>query len=315
MKCALIFPGYTSQYVGMGKELYDEYRIVQEYFEEASNCSNINFVKLCFASSDAEIGKLTNAYMALFLIGSSVFALLKEFGIIPDVVAGYNNGEMTALFAGGCFSFPDGLYLLNKFSSFYQEELDRMDINIIRVVGKTTQEIEQVSRLITKNKNDITIAFYNGMHDHIVVGSRDIIGLLHTALETNDNVTIDYLTPDIGLHSDFMTSTIDQFKIYLEKVDFKDLHIPMISGIDGNIIMQGDEIKERFIRHFLSPFKFIAILNALKDYDYIIVSAPSETLAKKIKEYYPEKNIITIEKKGDVEALKELLQAYKKTEE
>ena len=77
MKCALIFPGYSSQYVGMGKELYDEYRIVQEYFEEASNCSNINFVKLCFASSDIELAKLTNAYMALFLIGSSVFALLK----------------------------------------------------------------------------------------------------------------------------------------------------------------------------------------------------------------------------------------------
>src|SRR5204862_6984389 len=102
------------------------------------------------------LSKLTNAYMALFLIGGSVFALLKEFGIIPDIVAGYNNGEVTALFAGGCFSFPDGLYLLNKFSSFYQEALDQIDISIMRIVGKTTQEIEQVCHLITKNeKNDI----------------------------------------------------------------------------------------------------------------------------------------------------------------
>src|SRR5579872_2345677 len=101
MKIALLFPGYGSQYVGMGKELYDEYRIVQEYFEEASNCVNINFVKLCFASSDSEISKLVNAYTSLFVIGGAVSALLKEHGIVPDVVAGYNNGEITALFAAG----------------------------------------------------------------------------------------------------------------------------------------------------------------------------------------------------------------------
>jgi len=108
MKIALLFPGYGSQFVGMGKELYNDYRIVQEYFEEASNCINTNFVKLCFASSDAELSKITNAYTSLFLVGSSIYALLKELEIEPDMVAGYNNGEFAAMFAGGCFSFPDG---------------------------------------------------------------------------------------------------------------------------------------------------------------------------------------------------------------
>ena len=314
MKTALLFPGYSSQYVGMGKELYDEYRVIQEYFEEASNCVNVNFVKLCFASSDTELSKLAHAYMSLFLIGSSIFALLKEHGIIPDVVAGYNNGEMTALFAGGCFSFPDGLYLLNKFSSFYQEALDSMDISMIRILGKTTKEVEQICRLVTKNKNDLAIAFYDGHYDHVVVGSRDNIGLLHNALETAEHVTVEYPALEIGLHSHFMNDSVEQFKIYLEKVDFKDENIPMISGIDGSIVTRGDDIKERFIQHFLEPFKFTAIIDALKDYDYIIISAPSTSLAKKIKEYYPEKNIVTIEKEGDVEALKDLLQKDTKTE-
>ena len=70
MKIALLFPGYGSQFVGMGKELYDEYRIVQEYFEEASHVLNNNFVKLCFASSDVELSKMVNAYTSLFLVGS-----------------------------------------------------------------------------------------------------------------------------------------------------------------------------------------------------------------------------------------------------
>lgn len=314
MKVALVFPGYGSQYVGMGKELYDEYRIVQEYFEEASNCANTNFVKLCFASSDAELGKLANAYMSLFLIGSSVFALLKESGITPDIVAGYNNGEVTALFAGGCFSLPDGLYLLNKMCSFYQEEMDKMDINVMRIVGKTTKEIEAALKKLSTNKNDIVIAFYDGEKDHIVVGLRDAIGQLHTALEADDGIIVEYLSPEVGLHSDLMNTTIDQFKIYLEKVDFKDLTIPMISGIDGTVVVQGDEIKERFIRHFISPFKFNVILDRLEMYDLIIVATPSATLGKMIREHYPEKNVVTIEKKVDIESLKEMMNSHNITE-
>jgi [acyl-carrier-protein] S-malonyltransferase len=74
MKVAMLFPGYSSQFVGMGKELYDEYRVVQEFFEEASNCLNLNFVKLCFASSDAELSKVHKAYPAMFLVSTSIAA-------------------------------------------------------------------------------------------------------------------------------------------------------------------------------------------------------------------------------------------------
>ena len=72
MKVGMLFPGYGSQFVGMGKELYDDSRIIQEYFEEAANCLNINFVKLCFAASDAELARMENAYPALFLLSSRI---------------------------------------------------------------------------------------------------------------------------------------------------------------------------------------------------------------------------------------------------
>src|SRR5579859_6426456 len=99
MKIATLFPGYGSQYVGMGKELYDESRIMQEYFEEASNCLNINFVKLCFASSDAEISRIDNALLTNFLVGSALFALLKDLGFKTDVLVGHNAGEYAAIYS------------------------------------------------------------------------------------------------------------------------------------------------------------------------------------------------------------------------
>ncbi len=306
MKSALVFPGYMSQYVGMGKELYDEYRIVQEYFEEASSCSNVNFVKLCFASSDTELSKLANAYMSLFLVGGSVYAVLKELDIAPDVVAGFNNGEVTALFAGGCFSLPDGLYLLNKFCSFFEELLDTMDVTALRILGKTKKELEDSIEKIGKKK-EIFFAFYEDKKDFIVVGESDTLAALHGSLESDESVTLDYLPSEIGLHSQLMDAVTDQFKIYLEKVDFKDVTIPVISGIDGAQVVSGQEIKERFINHFLLPFKVDAVLQALKDFDLIMVAAPSLHVGKIIKEYYPEKNVVTLEKKADIEALKEMV--------
>jgi [acyl-carrier-protein] S-malonyltransferase len=309
MKIALVFPGYGSQFVGMGKELYDEYRIVQEYFEEASNCSSINFVKLCFASSDSEISTLVHAYSSLFVIGGAVFALLKENGITPDVVMGFNNGETTALFAAGCFSLPDGLYLINKMCSFFQEAIDTMDVEVMHVIGRSAQELEEDFSGINHDARQLFIAFYNSPFDHIVVGSRGHVGQLRDILESNNGIKIDYLTPEVGFHSEMMNGVIDQFKIYLEKVDFKDLTIPMISGLDGALVTKGEQVKERFIRHMNEPVNFELVIRALADYDMIIVATPAEQLGKMLKKQYPEKTIVTIDKKADIEAFKELVQS------
>ena len=325
MKTVLLFPGYGSQFVGMGKELYDEYRIVQEYFEEASHVLNNNFVKLCFASSDAELSKMANAYTSLFLIGSSAYAVLKECGIRPDAVAGYNNGETTALFAAGCFSLPDGLYLLNKFCSFYEEAVNEMDVDSIHIIGIASAQLEkactQVSNdlsadvsfvasakeeaLAKEDEGKVFISMYNSPTDHIVAGNRD--QLSHIQDMFADSATIKYIGAEIGMHSSLMNGVVDAFKGFLEKVDFKNLKIPLISCIDGNIVTLGADTKERFIRHINSPLDWSRAMRALVDYDCIIVAPPGDEVCEMIKIQYPDKLVVSIAKKEDIDTLKEMI--------
>ena len=307
MKSALLFPGYGSQFVGMGKELYDEFRIVQEYFEEASNCLDVNFVKLCFASSDAELSKMVNAYTSLFLLGGAIFALLKDQGIEPEILGGYNNGEHTALFAGGCFSFPDGLYLLNKFCLFYQEMLDQKSFEAVHFSGVPTLEVKKICDTLNKKEENIFVAIYNGIDNCIVTGTSDYIKQLDDALKEKFFATMNYSSVNVGLHSIFMHSVIDQFKIYLEKVDFKDMRIPLISGLDGKKIHEGSQIKERFIRHNLEPFYFNLVLRELINYDIIIIASAQDDLSAMVKKQYPEKYIVSIAKKADIDALKKMM--------
>ena len=78
MKIGMIFPGQGSQFLGMGKKFYDEERIVQEQFEEASNCLDKNFVRLCFAASEKELRETSYAQTSIFLVSASIFKVINE---------------------------------------------------------------------------------------------------------------------------------------------------------------------------------------------------------------------------------------------
>lgn len=306
MKIAMLFPGYGSQFVGMGKELYDEYRIVQEYFEEASNCLNNNFVRLCFASSDVELGKMSNAYPALFLITGATYALIKQKGISPSVVAGYNDGEYGALFAAECFSFPDGLYLLSKYAAFYQEVLANIDVGVVRIVGVSTEELSQIFSKSNVHKGKVFIAIYNGKTDHVIAGYTKSVQYVCNAVSQLKSIQINQLDAAVGLHSELMNPVAEQFSMYLEKVDFKNLSVPMIDSFNARLIKNHEEVKRHILKHINSPLVFTNILDNLKKYDLIVSVGLSSSLDVLVKEQYPEKQTIVIQTCADLANLEKI---------
>ena len=100
-KVAVVFGGYGTQYVGMGKGLYDNYRLIQEFFEEAYSCQNMNFVKLCFAASDVDLAEINASYQSIFLYSSALFAMLKESGLEVCAVTGLDLGYYPAVYTAG----------------------------------------------------------------------------------------------------------------------------------------------------------------------------------------------------------------------
>jgi [acyl-carrier-protein] S-malonyltransferase len=312
MKIGMVFPGYGSQFVGMGKELYDESRVVQEYFEDASNCLNMNFVKLCFASSDAELAKMSNAYVSLFLVSSAFAALLKEEGIEPQVVAGYNLGEYSAVHAVGGFSFPDGLYLLNKFALFYQEMLGTVDVAVVRVKGMPTEKLQKFCDEAGDGQLQVAfIGIYETADQHVVTGTRQALEKLRDELSGIHEVTINDLDIEVGLHSPLMDGVANQFKIYLEKVDFKDLRAPLITNVTAQTIAQGEEVKTNVVEHIHRPLLWHNVMTTLSDCELLVEVGPGTTLTNYLKNMYPEKAVISINKRADFDELHALVNQFK----
>jgi [acyl-carrier-protein] S-malonyltransferase len=314
MKIGMLFPGYGSQYVGMAKELYDESRLVQEYFEEASNCLNTNFVKLCFASSENELARMDAAYTALFLVSGSIHALLKQEGIVPSIVAGYNLGEYSAIFAAGGFTFPDGLYLLNKYASFYQEELVGKEVAILQVSGVSTTALEDLCFKANHDDMSASIAIYKSPTEHVISGKADAVEQVRSwVYDHYADARLESLGLEVGLHSPLMEPVVEKLTIYLEKVDFKDLSVPLLSGVDAQVIEKAEEVKYHVINHLNHPSVWSQVMTRLADCDVLIEVGPGSKLSDMAKLLYPGKSIIAINKRSDIDVLNKILQPTTQT--
>ncbi len=303
MKIGIIFSGYSSQFIGMGKDLYDDYRIVQEFFEEAYNCSNINFVKLCFADSEEELAKIDNAYLSIFLINAAMWQFFKEKNLKPDLITGHGIGFYSAVFASQGFTFPDGLYLLKKLSSFIQETTQNSSLAALKVEGIASGKLKKIMGAIS---DDLIISVYNGSNEFIVSGQKSsIIELKNNFKEMGFKIQdVSFI---LGLYPELMKSVVEQFKAYLEKVDFKDLQTPVINFVDGKELISGKQIKKNIIQQIDLPIKWDKVLDKFESMDIIIEVGARENLLGLIKQRYPSKSVLSFSKKADLEKINEIL--------
>lgn len=306
MKIAALFPGYGSQFVGMAKGLYDESRLMQEHFEQAANCVDINFVKLCFASSDVEIAKMGNAYMSLFLVSSSIFDLLKEEGVEVDVVAGYNIGQYAALHAAGSLSLPDGLYLLNKYVKMYQEILNKGEYAFAKVFGIPSVQLQDLCKKVSSKKSFAAISVYESATEHIIAGHAPEVDKVCRAAVDLEGTT-ELVGPESGLHSSLMEPLVTPFKMYLEKVDFKDSSTSLLCASDAQVMRVGKDLCECAVNWITKPVLWAQIVDNFANYDLLIQVGPGARLRDMIKERYPDKKTIAINTRSDIKKLKMMM--------
>jgi len=315
MKIGILFPGYGSQYIGMAKELYDDSRIIQEYFEEASQCLDTNFVKLCFASSDTELSRIDNAYTSVFLVSSALYALLKQHGITPWRVSGYNQGEFSAIYAAGGLTFPDGLYLLSKYALLYGQLLSTTDLNGIRISGIPFDSLNMLCQKMSKPDREVHIAIQNLPQEHIVMGHPAAIELVREHAMEHPEVEIYDAEVELGLHAACMESVVSSLRTYSEKVDFKGLSYPLVTNTQASLVTEGSEVKAAALKQLETMVRWSDCMEQYAESDLIIEVGPGSTLTTLAKKIYPDKLCISLNTKEDFKELERLLKPLETQQE
>lgn len=306
MKLVLMVPGYGSQYIGMGKDLYDNSRLVQEYFELAATCLDINFVKLCFAESDTELSQVAAACPALFLLQSAGAGLLHEAGIPLHAVAGHDIGVFAALFAAQGINLPDGLYLLSKWVNLYTAFLGTNEIAGLAVQGLSERQLRQLIDKVNIDNDIITdIGIYETRTNHTVFGPLSAIQKLEKLVVAQEGVVAEQWPCDAGIYTAALDRLVRTFAMYLEKVDCKDLTSLFLSGAkNSEQTLSGDKVKKFLQRYFARPIRWDKVMEQCADATAFIIPMKAPLFRTHIETFYPDKPIFMLNSLADLTQIK-----------
>jgi len=301
MKIGFVFSGYGTQWVGMGKDLYDNYRVVQEVFEEAASCLDTNFVKLSFASSDSELKKIDQAYVVLLVTMVSIARVLKEHGVEPSMVAGDDVGEYAAVVTAGALNMPDALYLIKKLATLYQEFLDTNAVSAVRIKGMDIAVVQQLCDEGTRGQESASIAVAFSKEDYLVTGTQKAVAYVRESAENFSYAKVKEASTGGGLHSPLLGDLLKQLRLYLEKVDFKDTTVPFITGVIAEPLTNGEMIRAALMQHVCAPTAWDKVLEVLEACDVILEVGPGTDLQKQCAELYPDKKVHAVSSFADVQ--------------
>lgn len=298
-----IFPGYASQFVGMGKDLYDHQRVMQEHFEQAAICLNTNFVKLCFASSDAELSRITNAYPSLFLVSASCADLLQEKKVTFEAVAAVDLVSFySAAFAAGSVNLPDGLYILNKISSLYVELLDQGIVTSLLVTKIPQRTLVQLCKKYSTDEQQVMLAQIRP-EGFVVTGHTPVVRELEKEIRQNEKYScIDY-DSGAGLYVPLFEQHIAVMNSYLEKIDFKDPLVPVVSPLTGKLLTLGKELRAVAGKIMSSTLHVDKVLATCATFEQALLATPGLKLKTYLQEQLPTLPVVTIETTAELDLL------------
>lgn len=261
---ALLFPGQGSHFVGMGQDLYRDYNIVKEAFEEANDILGYDIKKICFEGNLFILNNLDNMFPALLTVCVSLFRVyMQEIGSVPQFSAGHSLGEYAALTCSGALDFADALRIIHKRGVLSQEFTDSNDGSITIIDGIDIKTAETVCRNISRNNQFVTVSCYNSPRQVAISGQQDAVMEAEDQLmELGGHISPLLTAPPI--HSPLMQPVADQFEIELKNIHFHDLRWPVISNIDALPYLDSLSILPKLKLQLTNPVQWLNTIHYLE---------------------------------------------------
>jgi [acyl-carrier-protein] S-malonyltransferase len=306
----IIFSGYGEQFVTMGKDIYNQSRQIQDLFEQASMCLDINFVQLCFAASDAEISSIEKGYLAILLTQISMYSQLQQIGLRPDFIAGFGIGEYAAGITSGSLSFADGLYMLSKYAKIYKNFIEQYPHYGVLYVsrGFTKESLQQLCDQLSTPEKQIFISAYLAQESFYIAGHVDLIEEVKKYCVVKDIRKVKQLSSAYGLHSSIVDFIVAELSPYLFKIDFKPLKFPVITNVDGVYVTSPDALESALLRQINSPILFDEVLEGFVGCQVLICVGPGKQILQWAQAKYPDKQIYGLENAADAQIVIQALQ-------
>ena len=300
---AIIFPGQGSQYVNMSMDFNENFDVARKVFQEIEDSTQINIRKIITENPLDNLNQTNYTQISIFSASMAIYkSLLSEFGneiIKPKILLGHSLGEYSALVAGNYINIKDASILIKKRGELMHSSIEPNVSGMAAIIGKNADFIDDV---INKNNLKVVIANDNSPMQVVVSGLIEDINSSEQVFSENGVKRYVKLNVSAAFHSNFMNDAQSKLINEIDKINFKNINMPIISNYDSTINSNIDSIIYALKNQMANRVRWTDSIKKLEETDIkqIIEIGPGKVLSGLITRITKKFDIKSIDKIEDL---------------